>query len=80
MYVCLCKGISDDDVRKLGEWGVTQPADLIAVLELDDAACCGRCVSEVDRFVEMACEARARYCRGSASGRVVLTGAAAAIL
>jgi bacterioferritin-associated ferredoxin len=80
MYVCLCKGISDEHVRQLGKWGITEPTDLIAILELDDETCCGRCVSEVDRFVELACEARARRCRGSASGEVVLTGAAAAIL
>jgi bacterioferritin-associated ferredoxin len=80
MYVCLCKGISEDHVRQLGEWGITQPADLIAILELDDETCCGRCASEVERFVDLACDARGRRCRGAANGRVAVTGAAAAIL
>jgi bacterioferritin-associated ferredoxin len=80
MYICLCKGISEDHVRQLGEWGITQPTDLIDVLELEDRACCGKCARNVTQFVELACEGRSRSFHGSPSGPLARTDAAAAIL
>jgi bacterioferritin-associated ferredoxin len=80
MYICLCKGITEDHVRQLGEWGITQPTDLIDVLELEDKACCGKCARNVGQFADLASEGRSRDCRGSSNGQVAQTGAPTAIL
>lgn len=54
MFVCICKGIREEDVRQLGERGVVEAADLRDALELDSAACCGRCMRNLDEFVALA--------------------------
>ncbi len=55
MYVCICKGIKESDIRKLGEAGITCPKELACVLELDDKEnCCGRCVKNISKFAELA--------------------------
>ena len=56
MYACICKGITEDQVRRVGSFGVTAPGELISVLALDDASCCGRCMAHIEEFVELACE------------------------
>ena len=54
MYACLCKAITDKEVRSLGRSGVTDPEALIAALGLEDEVCCGRCKRNIDQFVEIA--------------------------
>lgn len=55
MYICICKGIKESDVRNLGKAGVTCPKELACVLELDDKKnCCGRCMKNISKFVELA--------------------------
>jgi bacterioferritin-associated ferredoxin len=56
MYACICRGITEADVRRVGRAGVTAPDRLIAVLGLDDERCCGRCALQVGAFVELAWE------------------------
>ena len=57
MYVCICKGIKESDVRKLGQAGLTCPKKLACALELDDKKrCCGRCIKNISKFVELAFE------------------------
>jgi len=51
MYLCLCKGITESDVKRLAYYGTTTEQALIAALGLCDADCCGRCLLEIDEFV-----------------------------
>jgi len=55
MFVCVCKGIKESDVRELGQAGVTCPKALAFTLGIDDEDnCCGRCINNIDDFVSMA--------------------------
>lgn len=54
MYVCLCKGITESDLCRAVPCGSADPNALIKVLGLDDEACCGRCVENVDELVALA--------------------------
>ena len=56
MYVCLCKGITETEVRQLGRSGIVTAGALIARLQLDDDRCCGRCVRTIDSLVELAAQ------------------------
>ena len=57
MYLCLCKGITDSDVREAGQEGIVMPGQLIAKFGLKDAGCCGRCSKNIHEFVEIATNA-----------------------
>ena len=59
MYLCLCKTITESDVKRLARYGTTTPEalkaeGLIATLGLNDDDCCGRCLLEIDQFVAVA--------------------------
>ncbi len=54
MYMCLCKDITESEVQQIGRSGVTSPADLIEILELDDDLCCGRCALQIEDFLSVA--------------------------
>jgi bacterioferritin-associated ferredoxin len=54
MYLCLCKGITDSDVREIGQQGIVMPGELITKFGLKDAGCCGRCSKNIHEFVEIA--------------------------
>lgn len=54
MYVCLCKGISESDVREAGRAGLVMPCQLKAKFGLKEAGCCGRCSKNIQEFVELA--------------------------
>lgn len=54
MYVCLCKGITEADVREAGRAGLVMPCQLKAKFGLKDAGCCGRCSKNIRGFVELA--------------------------
>jgi bacterioferritin-associated ferredoxin len=58
MYMCLCKGLKESHVERVGRLGITTPEGLIAALELDDGNCCGRCVHRMDAYVAVAKKAR----------------------
>jgi bacterioferritin-associated ferredoxin len=60
MYVCLCRGLRESDVRGAARAGCTSPEALIARLRLDADDCCGRCIVEIDDFVEIATGEAAR--------------------
>jgi bacterioferritin-associated ferredoxin len=57
MYVCICKGIREEDVRNLGRSGPVTASQVVSELGLDSAQCCGRCLRTVDRFVRLANDA-----------------------
>ena len=54
MYLCLCKGISDADVRQAARAGHVTAEALIAVLGLCDEECCGNCVENIEDFLAVA--------------------------
>lgn len=55
MYICICKGIKESDVRELGQAGITCPLKLANSLGLNDKQnCCGRCIKNITKFVALA--------------------------
>jgi bacterioferritin-associated ferredoxin len=54
MYLCLCKGITDSDVRNAGRAGIVMPCQIKAKFGLKDAGCCGRCSKNINTFVKLA--------------------------
>lgn len=54
MYVCLCKGITESDVREAGRAGLVMPCQLKERFGLKDSGCCGRCSKNIQEFVELA--------------------------
>lgn len=55
MYICICKGIKESDVRELGQAGTTCPRQLADSLGLNDKKnCCGRCIKNISKFVSLA--------------------------
>jgi bacterioferritin-associated ferredoxin len=60
MYVCLCRGLKERDVREAAREGHTTRDALIARMGWDDPCCCGRCARNADRFVLLALDEIAR--------------------
>jgi len=58
MYLCLCQGITDSDVREAGRDGITRPCQLKAKFGLKQRGCCGRCSKHIDEFVQIAASAQ----------------------
>jgi bacterioferritin-associated ferredoxin len=58
MYVCLCRGVTEADLRELGAAGFTTAAAISAALRLRDEDCCGRCQREIELLVSVACDQR----------------------
>ena len=54
MYLCLCKGITESDVREAGQSGIVMPCQLRAKFGLKESGCCGRCSKNIREFVELA--------------------------
>ena len=57
MYLCLCKGITESDVREAGQEGIVMPGQLKAKFGLKDSECCGRCSKNIHEFVQIATSA-----------------------
>jgi bacterioferritin-associated ferredoxin len=57
MYLCLCKGITDSDVREAGQAGIVMPCQLKARFGLKEAGCCGRCLKNIHDFAQIATSA-----------------------
>jgi bacterioferritin-associated ferredoxin len=55
MYICVCKGITESDVRECGRGGYMCAQALAAKLQIDGDDCCGRCLKKVDELVVLAC-------------------------
>jgi bacterioferritin-associated ferredoxin len=60
MYACICRAITETDVRRAGHAGVISPDDLITLFKLNDASCCGRCARRPERMVALAAEGAER--------------------
>lgn len=54
MYLCLCKGITESDVREAGRAGIVMPCQLKTKFGLKDSGCCGRCSKNIHEYVEIA--------------------------
>ncbi len=54
MYLCLCKGVTEAEVRRLAREGVRTAPDLIKHLGLAEKRLCGRCIRDIAEFVELA--------------------------
>jgi len=54
MYLCLCKGITESDVRSAGRSGLVMACQLKSKFGLKEAGCCGRCSKNIQEFVELA--------------------------
>ena len=54
MYLCLCKGITDSDVRDAARAGIVMPCQIKARFGLKDAGCCGRCSKNIQAFCQLA--------------------------
>jgi bacterioferritin-associated ferredoxin len=58
MYACLCKGLTESDVRKIARdlagRGVTSVPAFLEYLELDDIGACGHCAEEPEHLIELA--------------------------
>ena len=54
MYLCLCKGITDSDVREAGQAGIVMPCQLKAKFGLKESGCCGRCSNNIHEFAQIA--------------------------
>ena len=58
MYVCLCKSLTDTDVRHLARTlassGVESIEDFLAFLDLDNINVCGLCAEEPEQFISLA--------------------------
>ena len=57
MYLCLCKGITDSDVREAGQAGFVMPCQLKVKFGLKEAGCCGRCLKNIHDFAQIATSA-----------------------
>jgi bacterioferritin-associated ferredoxin len=69
MYACICRAITEADVRRAGRAGVTSREDLIALFGLGDSSCCGRCIRRTDRLVELAAEGK--DCADTGDGAII---------
>jgi bacterioferritin-associated ferredoxin len=58
MYLCLCQGITESDVRAAGRGGITTPCQLKTKFRLKQRGCCGRCSKNIDEFVQIAASAQ----------------------
>jgi bacterioferritin-associated ferredoxin len=60
MYLCVCTGVTEADVKRVARERYPTPEGLIHALGLDGDDCCGRCALEIDRFLAVALEEHGR--------------------
>lgn len=54
MYVCLCKGLTESDVREAGRQGCLTTGQIIAEFGLRENGCCGRCAKNIHELITLA--------------------------
>ena len=62
MYLCLCNGITEADVREAGQAGLVMPCQLKSKFRLKQNGCCGRCAKNIHEFVEIAVQGASASC------------------
>jgi bacterioferritin-associated ferredoxin len=60
MYLCLCKAVTESDVRELARRGVRTKAQLVETLGLDQPDVCGRCIRDMSAFMACVQDAQSR--------------------
>jgi bacterioferritin-associated ferredoxin len=63
MYVCLCKGLTESDVREAGRRGHLTTREIIAEFGLRENGCCGRCAKNIQELVALAKSQLERSCQ-----------------
>lgn len=58
MYICICKAVSDREIRQAAELGACSLSDLQECLGV--ATCCGKCAAETCRILREQEQARCR--------------------
>ena len=66
MYICLCKGLTESDLRRATPCGNADPNALIEVLGLEDEDCCGRCLENIHELAALVSEQCAQCPRSHA--------------
>jgi len=66
MYLCVCAGVTETDVKRVAREQCPTPEGLICALGLDGDACCGRCLHDIEEFVELALEEHGQFQAASA--------------
>lgn len=66
MYVCLCNGITEADVREAGRAGLVMPCQLKSKFGLKQSGCCGRCAKNIHEFIEIAVQGASASCPSTA--------------
>ena len=54
MYVCSCREINERAVREAGRAGILTPLGLAMHFSLNDPEACGRCLDDLELFVDLA--------------------------
>jgi bacterioferritin-associated ferredoxin len=54
VYICLCKGITESQVRQLGLAGICSPDALARTLGLEEEGVCGRCLRNIEALTALA--------------------------
>ncbi|MFY4729774.1 (2Fe-2S)-binding protein [Nitrospira sp. BLG_2] len=54
MFMCLCRGITESDVRDAGRAGLVMPCQLKSKFGLKQSGNCGRCAKNIQEFVQLA--------------------------
>jgi len=54
VYVCLCKGLTESDVKRQARCGSFTVEALLMDLGLQDDDCCGRCANDAEEFEAIA--------------------------
>jgi bacterioferritin-associated ferredoxin len=66
LYLCLCNGITEADVREAGRAGLVMPCQLKSKFRLRQDGCCGRCAKNIQDFVEIAAQGASASCHSTA--------------
>lgn len=64
MYVCLCKGITEGDIRNAAQAGTTTAEGLIKPFRWDDGKGCGRCALSIEGILALVPEERIELLSG----------------
>jgi len=54
MYVCLCKGLTETDIRRMAPRRDLCPETFKACFGFDDEECCGRCAEKLPELIAIA--------------------------
>ena len=54
MYVCLCKGLTEADIRRMAPKRELCPETFRACFGFDDEECCGRCAENLPDLIAIA--------------------------